>query len=125
LNLNGILQADLSTAFAMSDIEHERYQNIKSRGDAKLTDFVYASEDFPNPIKISLANLSFDPGNVVLKAFDMTTGKTDIHLNGQLKNLMGFLFKGQAIKGNFDLTSTLFAIDDFMMPVDEEASETK
>ncbi len=123
MDLDGILNADLTTSFAMSDIENEQYQNVKSRGTASISNFSYASEELANPVNISKAGISFAPGNIVLKQFDMTTGQTDAHLTGKLENLMGYLFKGQPIKGNFELTSNTFSVNDFMVSDTEEGEE--
>ncbi len=122
LDLNGILNMDMRTSFAMNDIEKERYENIKSYGSANLSNFEYSSAEMAHPIQISTAKLHFDPGNVVLEKFDMKTGQTDAHLSGKLQNLMGYLFKNQPIKGNFKLTSHTFSVNDFMIAQTEEPS---
>ncbi len=124
LDLDGVLQANLSADFAMSDIEHERYSKIKTQGAASLRNFSYSSTEMAHPVKISQASLSFDPGNVVLKQFDMTTGQTDAHLTGKLENLMGFLFKNQPVKGRFKLTSNTFSVNDFMMASPADTTQT-
>lgn len=124
LGLDGILDADMKASFAMDDIEKERYEKVKSNGSASLSNFNYDSDEMANPINISKASLSFNPGSVSLKEFDMTTGQTDAHLNGTLHNLMGFLFKDQPIKGNFELTSQKFSVNDFMVKSSEEDTET-
>jgi len=125
MNLNGILNADMTTSFQMDDIEKERYENINSSGSASLRDFSYSSEDFPNPIQIGKAALSFNPGSVDLKEFDMKTGETDAQLKGKIENLMGYLFKGQPVKGNFNLTSNTFSVNDFMVKTTEEETAKK
>src|SRR5699024_1121985 len=123
--LDGSIEADPSTSFAMEDLEKERYEKIKSRGSASISDFNYTSDEIPNPIKISKASVSFDPGNVVLKQFDLSTGKTDAHLTGKLENLMGYLFKDQPIKGNFKLISNTFSVNDFMVKETEASADGK
>lgn len=124
MDLNGILNANMTASFAMEDIEKERYENINSSGSAALRDFSYSSEEIPNPITISKAALSFNPGSVDLKEFDMKTGETDAQLKGKIENLMGYLFKGQPVKGNFAMTSTVFSVNDFMVkPTEEETGE--
>lgn len=120
LNLDGILDADMTAAFMMNDIENENYDNVKSSGKASLADFSYTSEELAHPIEIRQAALSFNPGSVHLQQFNLKTGETDAQLSGSLQNLMGFLFKNQPIKGNFKLTSNHFAVNDFMVQNDEK-----
>lgn len=124
--LSGVLDADLSVAFAMDDLEQERYEKIENQGRLSLTGFQYESPEFPNPLRIEKANLSFDPGNIVLRDFEMTTGETDVQIKGKLEDLMGYLFKGLPVKGTFDLASKNFVVNDFMVPdTGDEAEEVK
>lgn len=115
LNLNGILDADMTASFMMDDIEKENYAQVQSSGKASLTGFSYTSEELAHPVEIGKAELSFNPGSVHLQQFDLKTGETDAQLSGTLQNLMGFLFKDQPIKGDFKLTSNHFSINDFMV----------
>lgn len=119
LDLNGILKADFQTYFDMNSIENERYQNIKSKGLLRLSDFKYNSSELVNPYEIKTANVDFYKGNARLSNFDMKTGQTDIQASGQLNNLIGYLFTDQDLKGRFQATSTRFAINDFMSEVQE------
>lgn len=121
--LNGIVKADIQTSFDMQSLEKEEYQNIKSSGTASISKFTYASTDTPNEIKIESANVSFNPGTITLDKMQATTGRSDLNATGTIQNLMGFLFAKQDLKGNFDVNSNVFAVDDFM--VSEEESEEK
>ncbi len=125
MDLDGILNADLTASFAMDDIDKERYENVNSSGSASLSNFNYASEEMANPVKISKAVLKFNPGSVDLQEFSMKTGETDAQLNGTLQNLMGYLFKDQPIKGNFNLKSTTFSVNDFMVAEESSDNEEK
>lgn len=122
-DLNGLLKANVSTQFDMESLEKEQYQNVKSTGTASIQDFSYASPELPNEIKITKANVSFNPKTIALDQIDVTTGKSDLQAKGTIDNLMGFLFAKQDLKGNFDVTSQVFAVNDFMVGESEE--ETK
>ncbi len=113
--LNGILTADLSTAFDMNAIENEQYQNVKSSGSAAIRDFSYKSPEIPNEVKIATAKMNFNQGNVQVPELQLTTGQTDISATGNIQNLMGFLFTDQQLKGKFEVNSKVFAINDFMI----------
>src|SRR5690606_33288650 len=60
-DLNGILTADITTSFDMESLENEQYQNIKSSGSARIRNFNYEAEAFPNEIVISEAIIDFQP----------------------------------------------------------------
>ncbi len=117
--LNGIVKADVKTYFDMQSLEKENYQNIKSSGNASISQFVYRSSDVPNDIKIEEAEVSFNPEKISLDKMDASTGRSDLKATGTITNLMGFLFAKQDLKGNFDVNSEVFAVDDFMISEQE------
>ncbi len=122
--LNGILNVDLTTNFDMESLDKERYQNIKSAGNASITDFRYASGDIPNAVNIANATVAFNPETIQLDTMTATTGKSDMTASGKIDNLMGFLFSNQDLKGVFDVSSKTFAVSDFMLPEDDSSEES-
>lgn len=121
LDLKGILNADVTTAFDMASVENKQYENTKTNGTMNLTNFEYSTEEIPNPIKIESTAVTFNPNTVSLNEFKGATGKTDFNVTGTINNLLGFLFNEEKVEGNFDLKSDTFALNDFM--VAEEVSE--
>ncbi len=119
--LTGILRGKLNTSFDMNAIETNAYERIKNNGEVSITDFVFSSEDMVHPIHITQANMAFNPGTVTLNGFKAKTGDSDINATGSIKNLLGFLLSDNTLKGNFNLTSNLFKVNDFMA----EDTETK
>ena len=119
--LTGILKAKLNTAFDMNAIETNAYQRIKNNGSASISDFVFSSEDIVNPIHISRADMTFNPGTVSLNNFKAKTGDTDLNATGTINNLLGFLLSDNNLKGNFNVSSNLFKVSDFM--TEDESSK--
>ncbi|GAA4274011.1 AsmA-like C-terminal region-containing protein [Aquimarina gracilis] len=122
--LNGIVTADVKTHFDMQSLKKEQYQNVKSSGTASISGFTYASKEMPNEIKISKADVSFNPETISLDQIQATTGQSDLLASGTITNLMGFLFAKQDLKGNFDVSSNVFAVSDFMVNEQEIPDET-
>ena len=120
LNLKGILNTDITTAFDMQSIEKEQYENTKTSGMLKLADFEYSSPEIANPVGIKTLGMTFNPSTVSLNELNGTTGTTDFKAKGTIKNLLGFMFNDEEVTGNFDLNSNRFALSDFM--VAEEVS---
>ncbi len=114
-DLNGILTADVVTNFDMESIEKEQYQNVNSSGTASIRDFSYSSPEIPNEVKVANASFNFNQGNVQVPDLNLTTGQTDIRANGNIQNLMGFLFTDQKLKGTFQVNSGNFSVNDFMV----------
>ncbi|NNC50310.1 MAG: AsmA-like C-terminal region-containing protein [Flaviramulus sp.] len=123
--LTGILKAKLNTAFDMNAIKTNAYDRIKNNGSASITDFVFSSEDIVNPIYISTANMTFNPGMVMLNNFIAKTGESDINATGTIKNLIGFLLSNNTLKGDFNVLSNHFKVSDFMTADDKIAIENK
>ncbi|MEN2401884.1 AsmA-like C-terminal region-containing protein [Flavobacterium sp. MC2016-06] len=121
--LAGILKADVTTNFDMASVEKSQYQNIKNAGTMSLSGFKYTDENNKS-MNISTALVQFNTSTINLKQFDATTGKSDISINGVLENFYGFMFKKQELKGNFNMSSKLLAVDDFMTS-GEPATTTK
>ncbi len=122
--LTGILKGKINTAFDMNAIETNAYERIKNNGSASITDFVFSSEDIVNPIHISEANMTFNPGKVSLNNFKAKTGDSDLNASGSINNLLGFLLSDNTLKGNFNVNSKLFKVSDFMTE-DETSAENK
>ncbi|NND78950.1 MAG: AsmA family protein [Maribacter sp.] len=114
MDLSGILNADISSAFDMASIEHNRYENTNTTGKLNLNDFQYNSSDFRNPVHIRTAALTFNPETVTLNEMQGSTGQTDFNAQGTIDNLLGFIFNDEKVEGNFNLASRTFAVNDFM-----------
>jgi len=123
--LKGILDANLNTNFDMKSLENGQYQNTTNSGTLALKGFEYSSEEFKNPIFIDDASIALTGGNVDLKSFVAKTGQTDLSAKGTIENLLGYMFNKETLKGNFELNSNTFAVNDFMMASQEEEASTE
>ena len=123
--ISGILNGKLNTSFDMNAIETNAYNRIKNDGSVSITDFIFSSENIANPIHISKANLTFNPGTITLNSFNAKTGKSDINATGIIKNLIGFLMNKNKLQGDFNVKSDVFAVSDFMVAENETAQENK
>ncbi|WP_309642030.1 AsmA-like C-terminal region-containing protein [Flavobacterium sp.] len=119
--LSGILKADVATKFDMKSVETNQYENMQNSGNMTLTGFKYV-DDTNKAMNINKAVVQFTNTRINLQELDLTTGKTDMKVNGVLENFYGFMFKNQELKGNFNMNSNQFAVADFMSP---ETPKTK
>lgn len=111
--LNGKLTADLNIATRMSAIEKEQYQNVNASGSLKLNNMIYKSGDMQDVI-INNAELGFTPQYVNLSSLDVKIGKNDISATGRLENFIAYALKNQTLKGQLNLKSNYFNLNDFM-----------
>jgi uncharacterized protein involved in outer membrane biogenesis len=119
--LSGILKADVATKFDMKSVETNQYEKMQNSGNMTLTGFRYV-DDAKKVMNINKAIVQFTNTRINLQELDLTTGKTDMKVNGVLENFYGFMFKNQELKGNFNMNSNQFAVADFMSP---ETPKTK
>lgn len=111
--LNGKLTAAMSLAARMSAIEKEQYQNVSASGNLKLANMVYKSEGMSD-IMIDNAGLEFSPQFVNLSSLNVKIGKNDIAATGRLENFIAYALKGQTLKGQLNVNSNYFNLNDFM-----------
>lgn len=111
--LSGILKADVETKFDMKSVETNQYQNIQASGNASISGFKYVDAD-KKAYTINTAVAQFSNQKINLQQLDMTTGKTDLKVNGILENFLGYAFKDQELRGNFTMKSNQFLVSDFM-----------
>ncbi|RXP56176.1 AsmA family protein [Lutibacter sp. HS1-25] len=123
--LSGILKMDIATNFDMDAVEKSKYERIKSSGNITLSNFVYNGAAFVNSFNIKTASVNFTPQVISLQQFAATTGKTDIEATGSLQDVIGFVVANKPLKGNFNLVSNKFSVNDFMSDVAvEQSSDT-
>ena len=111
--LTGILNADVDTKFDMKSVETNQYEKMQNSGNMTLTGFKYV-DDNNKAMNINRAMVQFTNTRINLQELDLTTGKTDMIVDGILENFYGFMFKDQELKGNFNMASNQFAVSDFM-----------
>lgn len=124
LDLKGILDADITTAFDMASVENHQYEKTETSGKMSLKDFEYNSEELLHPVKIQSTALTFNPKTVTLNALDGATGKTDFKATGTINNLLGYLFNNEKVEGDFNLNSDVFALNDFMTADETTENDT-
>ena len=114
MDLKGVLNTDITTTFDMASIEQKRYEDTNSSGNLSLTDFEYKSAEMQNSIKLDSTSFTFNPKTVTLNQLKGSTGKTDFNAIGTINNLLGFMFNDEKVKGDFNLKSNAFVLNDFM-----------
>ncbi len=123
MELNGLISADLSMKGYLSAIENEHYEDFQADGNLGIQNMVYKSSDMPE-VAISDMLLSFSPAFVSLKNFDAKIGKSDLHANGRIDNLLQYYFNNDTLSGNFNLNSGYFDINEWMSDDETASTET-
>ena len=124
MNLNGLLNADLSLNGRMSYIEKEQYDRVQAQGSVELSDMKLALADIPE-VDIKQSTFSFSPQYLQLSKTTVNVGSNDITLDSRFENYLGFVFKGTTLKGTLNVNSNKININDFMATSDAPAAEAE
>lgn len=112
--ITGLLETNIDLQANMSQIENEKYEDVKAEGLLNLSNFNYVSKDFPQGAEINELKLNFTPKIVELLNLELKTGESDIKLKGELRNFIPYIFAGDTISGNLALNSNMLNINEFM-----------
>ena len=123
--LEGLLNANISTNFDMNSVEKGTYQNIKNSGNLTLSNFKYDGKDVANTFYIDKTSIVFNTNTIKLNEFKAKTGSSDLAINGNLDNFYGFIFKDEVLKGNFVLNSNNLKVGDFITESTPVVTEEK
>ena len=122
--LNGVVNADMSIKGRMSSIERGMYDKIAASGNVRLTDMLLAMDGMPD-IEIKKSLLSFTPRYLQLDETVVMIGDNDLTVDSRFENYIGYLLKGSTIKGNLNVRSNSFNLNDFMADDTAVADETE
>lgn len=124
MNLNGLLNADMSLNGRMSYIEKEQYDKVQAQGSVELSDMKLALADIPE-VDIKQSTFSFSPQYLQLSETTVNVGSNDITLDSRFENYLGFVFKGTTLKGILNVNSNKINVNDFMTSSDDVEPETE
>jgi len=123
MSIKGILDANLNFGGKLSSLEKEKYDEFKANGKIELTKFSYESSDLPKAVNIPSALMKFTPNFVNLEKLDVNIGKTDLHMNGTLDNLLPYVFQDSTLMARFNFSSRYFNANDLLSDEETEVVE--
>lgn len=126
MTVTGLIKADIETKGSTAALDAEKYDQLPTSGDLSVQNLVFTSVDLPQGMKITNAKVSFTPQQMILDSFQGFLGKSDIALTGGLSNyiayalaMAGFQEGTPIIRGNMNLTSNQFNVDEWMTETDD------
>lgn len=122
MQLNGLVNADMSVNGRMSYIQKEQYDKMQASGSINLNDMKLQMSDIPD-VLIKKSTFSFTPRYLKLSETTVNIGENDLTFDSQFENYMGFALKGTTLKGTLNIASNKFNLNDFMSS-DSTAAES-
>jgi hypothetical protein len=111
--LTGTLASDIMLKGRLSAIEKQQYEQFSASGSLSITGMNYLAPPSA-PIVIRTFEMSFDPRQVALNNFDAKVGRSDFRAKGSLNNFLAYALKGDVLKGNLVINSSLIDLNEFM-----------
>lgn len=122
-DLAGVFDFDVAVGAKMSTIESGRYDQVDMQGNIEATNVVYPLDDYGYPaLNINKALVDFTPQNVLLQRLEAKAGASDFQVKGKISNILAYFSPEQTMKGDFDITSKYFNVDEWYNP-DESTEE--
>jgi hypothetical protein len=112
--LSGILTADFAAKGRYSYVQSNQYDKFTAQGNIGVTGMKYQSADLKQPVFINRLAMVFSTKNVLVTAFDMKAGNTDLKATGSLENFIPYALKDETLKGNLSLTSNKIDLNEWM-----------
>jgi len=123
LDVNGIINADVSLLGTLSDASSGKYQKLKNSGTLELTNIKTTSELLPKPFLIEKGLFRFNQEKMNFADFRGKYGQSDITMNGYVLNVINFyLSDKETLKGNLSFTSNYLNINE-LMPTETTTTE--
>ncbi len=111
----GYVKADLNLQGTKSDAMNSQYDKLFNKGTLTLRDVSLKAAAFPLPFLINNGVFRFEEDKMWFDQFDAHYGKSDLHLDGHLYNLIGYATqKDQRLQGAFNLKSSYILIDELV-----------
>ena len=110
----GLLNADVSIKGNVNDLEKQQYQNFYASGTVGLNRFNYTSTDYPTGIKINTLSTKFTPTKIEIADLNGEYLKSRFNGNGQINNLLNYLFSGKPLNANLTLNADKINLNDWM-----------
>lgn len=122
-DLKGFIETNLALRGTQSDATAGNYDRLFNSGTMKLRDITLRADLFPAPFFIRSGNFRFQQDKMWFDAIKVDYGKNKVTLNGYLSNVINYMMeRGTPLKGQFELNTHYFLVDDFMVFASDPAA---
>ncbi len=116
LNVDGVIQTNLSLRGLQSDAVAGNYGKLRNSGQLIVDRIFLKSELFPQPLNIKKGVFKFFKEKMLFEDFRATYGSSRFSMNGHLSNVIQFITTNTGqLQGKFDLKSKSLNVDELMV----------
>lgn len=113
LELNGTINANMQASGRLSYIEKEKYDEMKASGTIGLSNMRLKMKDMPD-VDIKKSLFTFTPQYLQLSETTVNIGENDITADSRFEDYIGYVLKGNTLKGTLNIQSNYLNLNDFM-----------
>jgi AsmA protein len=114
-DVKGFIKTDLALSGTQDDAMAGRYGKLSNKGSLIVKDVAVTSDLFPLPIYITNGVFRFDQDRMKFDQFDAHYGKSTLHLDGYLSNVLGYVTqKDETLHGTFNFKGDYILVDELM-----------
>jgi hypothetical protein len=97
--LQGIINANVEVVGSTLAMQRKQFDKFKAQGTVDVSNFNFASKDYPSGVSLNSASMSFNPTNVTLSNLVGRFMNTKFQANGYINNLLPYVLQNQALNG--------------------------
>jgi ElaB/YqjD/DUF883 family membrane-anchored ribosome-binding protein len=123
-DIGGQLHADLRFEGLLSHVENEQYEQVDFEGDIQLNQLKLDAEDLTMPVEVEQMDILFSPAYGELNVKNLKLGESDFQINGQVENVINYVFAEAVLKGSLDIQSEYINLDELLGEDESEDEST-
>ncbi len=112
--LTGLLDADINLKGNVSDIEKKQYDKFSAGGTVLLTNFNYASKDYPTGVAVNTLKTVFTSSKIDIPLLEGKYLNTGFTASGQINNLLNYVLQKRPLNASFILAADKVNLNDWM-----------
>lgn len=112
--LKGKIDADIRTQGNLKDLKAKRYGSLNTNGQMAVSNFEYRSKELPQGIKIDQGQAKLSPNSLTITQSKGYLGSSDFEATGTMNNYMAYALTNDVLKGNFQVKSNHFNVNEWM-----------
>ncbi len=124
ISLAGLLTLDVAAAGRLSDLEAQRFEQMKASGKLTLEAMKANIGTLPE-VEIERITATISPSALTLGDSRLRVGQSDLQANGQLSNYLAWALRDEMLKGRLYIKSELLDLNELLgaLPASEESPE--
>jgi len=119
--LAGLVAANVAMRTRKSWVDASQYDRIAASGTVDVSRLALRAAALPHAVAIDSARLRFTPRRAELASFVGRIGSSDVRATGALDNLLGFVLRDEALRGEATVASNRLDLNEWRS--DEDSLE--